>query len=807
MSCTGKIVAACASCGVQLNDRKAAPRGPAMVRYCSNACRQRAYRQRVKGGPALDTCTNFTQLNRLIGRDHDLAEIRRTLRGARLLTIAGPPGAGKSRLAAEIAEREQRVSHRGAVVLDFCSPHLAQLGASAMDAALGQTVCGLDPTAPDSAARSDEQLLVLENCDRVLEICGSSVVRLLTRFPQLRILTTSREPWRLSGEVVYRLTGLSLPDPVNGDTLDGCLRSGAVRFFLDRASAVKQDFALTDDNAADVRTICTALDGLPLALELAAQLLGALPVAEVRHRVVDQPSVLGQGWRTAEFRHRTWDAALQWSYDGLDADEQRLFRRLCLMDGSVTIESAETAYHDRSGPAAAVPGLLVRLEAKSLVVAGSGIADRTATFVVPGHSREFGRRQAARAGERDLVLGRLADSLTERARQFHRGPFPGRDALSALSAERDTICALLRWMGDGRDERQLSLCWALAAIEMMDARSTDDALTMVLHSLEVTDPASPRRGEALESALMLACWRGRGEQALHLARETRRLDLASTDDLPYARTLLLSSLSQEMYGVSGSGWPGLLSALQIVKRHDDTGTAAACRAHLARHLMRLGRPAAAQRLIDKSLPVLRASSPPAELAIALLTAGALALERDDPSRAAEYFREVLTSADRCGAYDAAAGLALCAARTDNLEHALKLMTAIEGRHCAVLLLFPTWSEQLAKAYDLGISIVPKARVLAALQSGRALGMRQSDAPTVHNTAPALPAGDVDVLTAREWDVLRLVMEGLTNLQIAHRLYVSVRTVETHVRKIRLVLGLRSRAHMAAWAARHAPTAA
>ncbi|MEV6637307.1 LuxR C-terminal-related transcriptional regulator [Actinoplanes sp. NPDC051470] len=733
-------IARCGGCGSAL--------ASVVTRYCSNACRQRAYRRRVVGSARLST---------FVGRDHDLAEGRRILRGARLLTVTGPPGAGKSRLAQEIAGR-------GAMVVDLCDPGaLARVDLSRVG-----------------------ELLVLDNCDRVLETLGPAVMDLLARHPHLRIITTSREPWRLSGEVTYRLSGLSLPDEGMTGSPDECLRADAVRLLVDRAVAADRTFTLNRENVADVAAICVLLDGLPLALELAAQLLRALPVAEARRRVAEEPAVLGQGWRTADFRHRSWTAALRWSYDGLTEAERVIFRRVSLLPGTFSIEAVQVACPDL---AAEAPLRLVGLEAKSLITA------RPTGFTVPNSVRGFGRREAIEAGEREDVLERLAAWLGDLSRWRVDRP----EDLERLCAERDTVRTLLDWLAPTSDERRLSLAWALGVIDSATGGDPVEALSAVERALPV---AGRYRAEAYEAALLLACWNGHGERALRLAAEGVRVAAG----VPLARLRVLAGLAQEMYGDRAAVPSDLLAALEIARRHDDVRLVAVCRGHLARHLLQHGRPDAARTLLAKSLPVLRAAAPSPDMCAALVTAGALSLDRDDVDRASTYFTEILAVPYRPGVCDAVVGLALCAVRTRNFERALTLIAAAAGRHSSALLLFPSWRDQLDPAHAIATGALSKSQAATAVTTGRQLTHEQLVRYAREGCSTARRHGD-DVLTPREWEVIHLVMDGLTNFQIAHRMFLSVRTVETHIRNIRTVLDLRSRAHMAAWAARRSQRAA
>lgn len=795
---------ACATCGTRVQSAKG--RQSTHTRYCSNACRQRAYRRRVKDGTPVAGANDATQLSSFVGREHDLVELRRILRTTRLLTVTGPPGAGKSRLAMELAKKEQRVSHRDTVFVDLRTRETTgrdpRRTVAALEAAIEDRIA---PMIRHTAGRADEQLVLLDNCEHGLETCGTAVVDLLFRFPGLRVIATSREPWRISGEAVYRLSGLSLPDAASADSPESCLRADAVRLFVERSSAVDHEFRLNEENAADVSAVCTALDGLPLALELAAQLARALPVAEIRERLKEPLSLLNQGWRTADPRHRSWRAALRWSYDHLGADEQRLFRRLSLLPGVNGVEAATVAYGDRPADAETVPDLLISLEAKSLIVAGGRGPNRPSGYRMPDSIGSLGRHLTD-PGEEEGVRSRLADWTAARVSALSGELVVPRRALSQLSEEHDLVRRLLSWPSAIDDERQLSLSWALAAAELVSGENVSDVLASVRHSLAVTRTASARRHHALEGALALACWYGYGRRAMSLVGETVALARRSGDDVQLGRAAILSSLAHEMYGDRETAYRDLEVALGVARRGAGEVPLAVCRAHLARHLLHRGRRGPATVLLEKALPVVRASAPPEHLGSALITAGALALESDDLPKAEEFFRESLDSAFRPGVYDGILGLALCAARRDDFERVLKLMTTMEGKPSTALCFFPAWGAELTEAHGAATRILSKRRVVAALASARGLDLRQSVVLARAEAARTPPAGDDDLLTAREWEVLQLVMEGLANSEIAHRMHLSVRTVETHVRSIRSVLRLRSRAHMAAWAARHAPNA-
>lgn len=271
-------------------------------RYCSNACRQRAYRQRSQGR-APETAIPVP-LDVFVGRRREYAQLRALVKRQRLVTVVGGPGIGKTRLAVEVAAKWPQ---HGAWLADLAT---ATDAAEAIAEALGSGTSGL---------------LVVDTCEHVVERCAVVVGRLLARHPNLRVLATSRQQLGLRGEVVYRLGRL----PVESD---------AVRLFVDRAQLVVPGLELDDTTAPLIAELCARLDGEPLAVELAARCLttSSLPdlVAGLDHRL----DLLSGGFRTAHPRHRSLRAAIEWSYALLTTEQQSAYRRLALLPGRVDIE-------------------------------------------------------------------------------------------------------------------------------------------------------------------------------------------------------------------------------------------------------------------------------------------------------------------------------------------------------------------------------------------------------------------------------------------------------------------------------------
>ncbi len=294
------------------------------------------------------------------------------LSGTRLLTLSGPGGVGKSRLGRAVAERFQSGSEGGVWWVDF--------GAVSDPALVDQLVLGalhLAGAARGSLADivshmlpAGSALLVLDNCEHLVQECARSALDVLEASPKLRVLATSRRPLGVPGEQVWRVPGFGLPKPLRdygAQASPSTDASPAVELFVERARAARPSFELTDANRPSVIRICSALDGLPLAIELAAARAGALSVPDIAGRLERDFSLLRHAGRLAPERQRTLEAALDWSHDLLADDEQLLFRRLAVFPGSFSLEAAEAVCGGSPLEPVAILDLLASLVEQSLV--------------------------------------------------------------------------------------------------------------------------------------------------------------------------------------------------------------------------------------------------------------------------------------------------------------------------------------------------------------------------------------------------------------------------------------------------------
>ena len=314
--------------------------------------------------------------NRFIGRDRELAELRRMLRQARALTLCGPGGIGKTRLALQILTAAAQEFPDGVFWVELANLRQPDLVVSRVAAALGigeEAGRPLLDTLAD-ALRPRRMVLALDNCEHLIEACAEVGGRLLASSPGLRLLNTSRESLRIAAETVWQVPPLSVApggagDPEPGErAAEAALRYEAVRLFGDRAAAAKPGFVVDAGNAAAVAAICRALDGIPLAIELAAARVRVLSPEQIRARMDDRFGLLTAGDRSAAPRQQTLRATIEWSYELLEPAERVLFRRLSVFSGW-SLEMAEVVCADQEIPAADVLGLTAALMDKSLVAA------------------------------------------------------------------------------------------------------------------------------------------------------------------------------------------------------------------------------------------------------------------------------------------------------------------------------------------------------------------------------------------------------------------------------------------------------
>ena len=401
-------------------------------------------------------------LTSFIGRDHEVVEVGRRLQDARLLTLTGIGGCGKTRLALEVARTALEHYPDGAWLVELAPvadpalvPHLVATAVGVREGT-GQTVTG----ALTNVLRERHLLLILDNCEHLLDACVHLVDDLVRSCAYLQVLATSREALGLTGEIAWRVPSLRVPDLQLPLTLSELGSTPAVQLFVERVTAVQPHFALTERNAAAVVQICRRLDGIPLALELAAARVPALTPEQIAARLDQRFRLLTGGSRGALPRQQTLRATLDWSYDLLAEPERLLLNRLAVFAGGWSLEAAEVVCADERIEQGDILDLLAQLVSKSLVLADEG-GDGAARYRLLETVRQYARERLLMAGEAKAMHLRHAEYFQafgeslEPGVMYPRGSIiPTREVLDQLEHEQDNLRSGLRWWIESQDADQ-----------------------------------------------------------------------------------------------------------------------------------------------------------------------------------------------------------------------------------------------------------------------------------------------------------------------------------------------------------------
>jgi predicted ATPase/DNA-binding winged helix-turn-helix (wHTH) protein len=403
----------------------------------------------------------------LIGRDAELAELAALARQHREVSIVGAGGIGKTRVALALAERLRARFADGAWWIELAALSSPSLVPETIARAVGVGLASGRPAdeALATALTGLELLLVLDNCEHLLDGVGACVEHMLERAPGVHVVVTSQEPLKLRAEHVYRLATLGLP-PAGDAPADDVAHSSAVTLFVERARAADPHFRLDDGNAAAVAEICRRLDGIALAIELAAARLPLLGVEGLRQRLGDRFRLLTAGSRTVLRRHQTLHAALEWSHALLGDDEQAVFRRLGVFAGGCTLAMAQAVCRDDARDDWAVLDALGGLVDKSLVVAEGAGEPR---YRLLETTRAFALERLAAAGETEALLRRHAAAVLDWLRGVSGEPwrwYVDRRRRAAIAAELDNVRAALDWSAGENGDRALAVALFAESVDL-----------------------------------------------------------------------------------------------------------------------------------------------------------------------------------------------------------------------------------------------------------------------------------------------------------------------------------------------------
>ncbi len=795
-----------------------------------------------------------------IGRDRELAVLRRLAATSRALTLCGPGGIGKTRLALRLMADLSGQFPDGAFLVDLAGLRQGDLVASRVAAALGIVE---EPGRPLLATLADalrprRLLLCLDTCEHLIDACARACQRLLAAAPGLRVLATSREPLRVAAETAWQvppmsLPPMSLPPASPAGRRPGWAGSDAMRLFAARAAAADPGFSPGPGNFAPAAAICRALDGLPLAIELAAARVGGLSCEQIAARLASRPGLLaspGPAGPAASPRHRTLRAAIDWSHDLLTPPERILLRRLAVFAGW-TLEEAEQVCAGPGGAGALAAGdildLLTALADKSLVVAEpqpGGIRYRMLDTI-----REYAAERLAAAGEAAAVHARLRDYAVrevERAALVgmaqEPGPWSARVAsFRRYEAESGNLRQVLgRCLADGDAEAGLRLCaamrpvwivhgsfaegagWIDAFLRAAGARPPDGVLGAALVSRAqlalATDPAAAR-GHALAGLRLCraagsAFWAG---SALNLLAEAElHAGRLADADARAREALALARRSGDRWNegyalgtrAAAAGHRGDLAqarslgeaALAVMREIDQQWGAARALLGLGDLARLTGDAPLARRRYEEALGILREVGATPEIARCLAGLGRLAVAEGDHGQAGRHLAESLelsrSVGSRIGVIRAAEAFAALARARGDARSALLLAGACAALRREAGLPPPRGAHGGRSRQETGG--LPPAQAAGLRARGEALGAEGAIALALSLAAGGRPGG----LTPRELEVAALVARGHTNRAIAAELGISPATAARHVSHVMGRLGAASRAQVAAWAARH-----
>jgi predicted ATPase/DNA-binding CsgD family transcriptional regulator/Tfp pilus assembly protein PilF len=588
-----------------------------------------------------------------LGRDRELAELDARMDGSRLLTLTGAPGIGKTRIALELARRRRGDA---AVAVDLTPFRDPAMVVRALASALGvPEVPGrtLEESVVAQLA-TQPRLVVLDNCEHLLGACARIAAGLLDGCPRVQILATSRAPLAIPGEHVWEVPRLSLPDET-GSTRDPTAGGyDAIDLFVARARVVEPGFALNSFVAGSVADICRRLDGIALAIELAAARVETLTPSEIAARLNHRFALLTHGSPSDAPHHRTLRAALDWSHGLLAAPEQALLRRLSVFAAGFTTESAEAVCSGDELPPCAVAGLLAELVSKSLVVRDGDDRHRLLETI-----RAYAADRLEAAGEHATLReahARFELALAERAEPELTGP-QQTDWLERLDLEREDLRLAIEWsLSRGRIQWALRLGGALVLFwrvrcHFSEGRELLDAV------VSADDGEAPKlRAKALWGDGFLSMMAGDPEHALPLLDEALATFRELGDARGCARALLIIANTRQSY--DDPAVPQLLrESAALARSSGDSWCLAHALGVAGFEAMRSSDLATARDLFEESLAVARAARDPQSLRIALLGTGSLMVALGAYGRAQSLLEEALEYARGSGE-EYAAGTAL-----------------------------------------------------------------------------------------------------------------------------------------------------
>jgi predicted ATPase/DNA-binding SARP family transcriptional activator/DNA-binding CsgD family transcriptional regulator len=810
--------------------------------------------------PAEDSLHNLpASRTSFVGREREMLEVKRTLAMTRILTLTGVGGSGKTRLALEVVRDFVGAYPDGVWLVELASLSESTLVSQAVAGALGvpeQPGRPLLETLVETL-REKQLLLVLDNCEHLMDACAHLVDTVLDSCPRVRILATSREALSVEGEVRWLVYPLSVPDPSQSPTVGELEGYESVRLFVERAWRRNPAFTLAQQNAKAVAEVCLKLEGIPLAIELAAARAGTLSIEQMARRLEDSLKLLAANDRTAQPKQRTLRGTLDWSHELLSEPERKLFARLAVFAGGWALEAAETVGTGDGIEESQVLDLLSRLVEKSLVLTESteAIEMRYRMLEPVG---QYAQEKLGESGVTEALRRRHAAyflTLAEEAEPKLLGPEQTK-WLERLETEHDNLRAALKWLLGRGDELGLRLAGALSRFwyirgYLSEGRRWLEEGLAVGGGMVV----SPERAKALAGAGWLAeapgdyewaraaheeslgiyrrlgdekgiasslanlgrvaLFQGDQERASELLEESLAVLRESRNEWDLSRVLTSIGIIALRRGDHDRAVSSFEEALSLHRNAGDVRGVAVSLNNLGFAMLFCGDNKRAMTLFEEALARDRENRDVEGIATSLVNLGLAALSRGMIGRAAKLLEESLTVLqevqNKHATVECLEAMAAVAGAQGQIRRAARLLGVTQAVRENIGAPLPPNERALLEPYLANARAgLEEAAWEAACAEGRDMGFEEAVeyALLAEEPAPsALPPPDqpsvgrqVGALTRREKEVATLVARGLTNRQIASELVLSERTVDHHVSNILKKLKLSSRARVATWLA-------
>lgn len=751
-----------------------------------------------------------------IGRESELAEIRRLLAATNLITLTGPGGVGKSRLALHAAHSVARKFPDGAWIFELAELDSADLVPYALARSLGVRERMDEGITETLFAHLHERrtLIVLDNCEHLLDSCRSLVTAIISTCPRVRILCTSRERLDIQGEVILPVPGLAVPS--EGDSNDGLAACPALRLLTERTVAIAPDFDLAAEDIDVLSEICRRLDGLPLAIELAAVRLASMSPEVLKERLDDRLSLLSRTQIGRPERGQTLWAAIDWSHELLSDDERVLWRRLSVFTGSFGLQAVEEICSEPGLERGRVADLISGLVAKSIITMGHG--KRRGRYRLLETLRLYGTQRLAEAGETSMLAATHAAWFADRFSGGHPPWWGGSKqaaTIDLLDVEWANVEAALDYLSITEDGAEVGLQLAADLFGYCMVRGQYRAGRRRIDAFLAAGP-SLTEGHAMAAwaSGFLAQATSDFEPALAACEEARRIAEQVQAPRALAYSLLGLGLVRMRMGEFELAGQLLVDADNTMLRVEDPFGIATVLYFRALAAASAGQLSEARRM---ALDGMQASGRVGETWIAgVLTSvlGAVEAQLGDLPEGDSHLKESVrlhsTIGHRWGMAMTFEGLAFVAGCSDRLERASLLL----GAHATIIasegIILVPYVQQQHDVCEAAIRAgLDGESSRASREHGKALSFADAVAialehpPLANERDPTpLPSRRTAELTARELEMAQLVAAGLSNKAIAAALFVSAATVKTHVSHILEKLALDSRVQIATWLSTH-----